>query len=106
MQLSTRALVGGVGLYAASALGVYAYLRSKRGDGACGGSCGCPAHGDAPGGLAAFDRIAPEYDQRINTDETVMGIKLLRWWLMREAQARAAAAAASAAGGRVGYASD
>ena len=33
-----------------------------------------------------FDRLADSYDSRINLDELVMGVKLLRWWLLRQAR--------------------
>lgn len=31
----------------------------------------------------AFDRLAGEYDAKIGWDELVMGVGLLRWWMMK-----------------------
>lgn len=77
----------------------YLYLRSSKAPAPTPG-CGCGGrHGSSGDGAAAssaeeaaadgqatFDRIADLYDSCINTDETFMGIKLMRRWLMRHAQ--------------------
>lgn len=37
---------------------------------------------------ATFDSLADEYDAKVNFEETFMGLKLLRWWLVSQAKAR------------------
>lgn len=82
-----------------AAVGGYLYLRSSKVP-APTPSCGCSGRHDssnatagstgaeegAADGQATFDRIADFYDSCINTDETFMGIKLMRRWLMRQAE--------------------
>lgn len=80
-------------------MGGYLYLRSSKAPAPAPG-CGCGGRHErsdagaagsrdeegAADGQATFDRIADFYDSCINTDETFMGIKLMRRWLMRQAE--------------------
>ena len=85
MGVSPRTLITGVGLYAASATGFFLYVRSRKDAAGCH-TCGATA---AAGGAAAtFDGIADSYDRRISLDETLMGVNLLRRWLMGKAEVR------------------
>lgn len=47
--------------------------------------------GQAADGRATFDRLADAYDSLISVDETFMGLKLMRRWLMRHAEVCAGA---------------
>ena len=76
----------------------YLYLRSAKVP--APSPCGCGRHhgasedepaagssgGQAADGRAAFDRLADAYDSLIAADETFMGLKLMRRWLMRHAE--------------------
>lgn len=102
MHLSPRTIAKGVGVYFAAAVSGYLYLRSTKAP--APSPCGCGASrpaanaaGDgsggwdeAPaspaGGQQTFDRLADRYDSCINVDETFMGVKLMRRWLMRRAE--------------------
>ena len=103
-RLSPKTVMTGVGVYFAAATGGYLYLRSTKAPAApCG--CGGGRHvaaadggasssgqsGSEAGGKETFDRIADRYDSCINVDETLMGIKLMRRWLMRQAEVGRAA---------------
>ena len=96
-RLSPKTVMTGVGVYFAAATGGYLYLRSTKAPPAPCGCGGTGRHADGgaissgsgqseAGGLETFDRIADRYDSCINVDETVMGIKLMRRWLMRQAE--------------------
>jgi hypothetical protein len=102
VHLTPATIAKGVGVYFAAAAGGYLYLRSSKAP--APSPCGCregrpdarrpDGPGDSPaaddesgaGGQEAFDRLADCYDRCINLDETVMGIKLMRRWLMRQAE--------------------
>jgi hypothetical protein len=105
-RLSPKTVMTGVGVYFAAATGGYLYLRSTKAPAApCG--CGGGRHvaaadgggtasssgqsGSEAGGKETFDRIADRYDSCINVDETLMGVKLMRRWLMRQAEVGRAA---------------
>lgn len=89
MGLSPRQVAMGVGLYVASAVGGYLYLRSAKAPApcACGGRHGSAAGeeqeqqeqqgSEGGGGGATFDRLADQYDSLIAADETFMGLKLM-----------------------------
>ena len=74
--------------YSAAALGVFVYLRKSApapdGPAALGGGGGGGGGGGDSSGV--FDAIAETYDSSIDLDETLMGVKLLRRWLVRQAQ--------------------
>lgn len=64
----------------------YLYFRADEAPSACGcgGSDGAPSLSlSDPRRAERFDSIAPCYDSRINFDENIMGIPLLRRWLLR-----------------------
>lgn len=97
IKVAPSAVAKGVGLYFAAAVGGYLYLRSTKAPAPsqCGCGSGAPAHrhgldGDSIDAAASsqetFDRIADRYDSLINVDETLMGLKLMRRWLMRHAE--------------------
>ncbi len=94
MKLSPKTVMTGVGVYFAAAVGGYLYLRSAKAPApspcGCGGKHGGGGEDEeqalAADGKEAFDRIADRYDSCINVDETLMGIKLMRRWLMRQAE--------------------
>ena len=78
-KISPRVLaVGGI-VYVGMSTATYLYVQSNKAP-----SCPCSHHTDDDGNT--FDRIAGDYDQKINLDETLMGIKLLRRFLLRKAQ--------------------
>ena len=76
----------------------YLYLRTAKAP--APSPCGCGRHhgeggGEEPAaggssqaadGRATFDRLADAYDSLIAVDETFMGLKLMRRWLMRHAE--------------------
>lgn len=77
----------------------YLYLRTAKAP--APSPCGCGRHhsegadgepaagssgGQAADGRATFDRLADAYDSLISVDETFMGLKLMRRWLMRHAE--------------------
>ena len=37
---------------------------------------------------SSFDGLADNYDSLVNREETLMGLKILRWWLVRQAKVR------------------
>lgn len=94
VRINLKVVAGGVALYAASAAGGYMWLRSRRDPSAGTGSGGAvaratpavdtPAHSSA----ATFDALAGSYDSEISMDETVMGVPLLRRFLLRNAHGR------------------
>ena len=81
----TRAqLLGLVGTYVGVCGAAFIYVRRRD----------PPQSKDADGGAAApgetFDQLADSYDSRLGWDEAVMGLKLLRWWVIRQAKVRSA----------------
>lgn len=44
--------------------------------------------GGEAGAAASFDGMADKYDSLVNREETFMGLKFLRWWLVRQAKVR------------------
>lgn len=82
-------MVAGLGLYFGMASATYLYVRSTKPPSTCRHGKGdeedeCDA--SKAGGSCVFDQLSDQYDNKIGLDETLMGIKLLRWWLMRKAQ--------------------
>ncbi len=73
----------GLGVYGVSLYGSYRWFRIT--SGGMHGTGGCPA-----GGGAEWDTLADSYDREVGLDETLMGLRLLRWWLVSHAQARGA----------------
>lgn len=84
---------GGVGMYGLGAYLTYGYFKMTSAPShatllehleleSAAENCGCTDHSHV------FNDIAASYDQRINTDETLMGIKFLRWRLLRGARGR------------------
>lgn len=118
MKLTPKVIASGVAVYFATAVGAYLYLRGSK---ASKGACGC-AGGDGghegeeeeqllrrrrgqpvqPLDSTVWSRLAAHYDREIDMDERVMGIKLLRWWLIRQARVRRGYAAATAVDGPAG----
>lgn len=78
-QISTKALAMGGIVYIGMSTATYLYVKGTKPP-----SCPCENHGKEDGN--AFDRIAGEYDQKINLDEKLMGITLLRRYLLRKAE--------------------
>lgn len=81
----TRAqLLGLVGTYVGVCGAAYIYVRRRD----------PPESKDAERGAATagetFDQLADSYDSRLGWDEAVMGLKLLRWWVIRQAKVRSA----------------
>lgn len=77
MRVPTRYLLLGGAVYCGTASASYIYLRGA-------GPC-CEDSPATPGPCNVFDRIAGDYDAKINLDETLMGIGLMRRWLVRQA---------------------
>ena len=69
--------VAGVSVYGVSLYGFYSYLRLLRGT--------PEAHSCSHG---KWDALADSYDKEVGLDEIVMGVRLLRWWLVSRAKAR------------------
>jgi hypothetical protein len=80
MSTTTQRILIGAGVYAAGTYAAYSYLGKTKAptprtyDSDCGG-CTC-----------AFDRLAAVYDERIGMEETMLGLGLLRRWMMRHAK--------------------
>jgi hypothetical protein len=45
-----------------------------------------PTSDAPPGESVSFDTLADSYDSLVNREETFMGVKLLRRWLVRQAK--------------------
>lgn len=78
MRISKTSLLAGAGLYVG--VTTAAYIRFK-------GDKTLP-HNQASNQQtgAAFDDLADTYDKQIGWDEKLMGITLIRWWLIRQAK--------------------
>ena len=95
MKLNPRVIAGGAVIYVGMTTATYLYMRSSKPQ-----SCSCSPHtpnhdqnGDADidgnnnsNGIDTFNRIAASYDKTIDLDETLMGVRLLRRLLLRQAQ--------------------
>ena len=81
-KLSPKFLaIGGV-IYIATSSATYLYLKKGKPP-----SCSCPSHGTSSASTTdTFDRIARDYDDNINFDELLMGVKLLRRRLAGQAK--------------------
>jgi hypothetical protein len=73
MPLSKRLIFAGAGVYAVGTVAAYSLLRPATE----------PPQEQQP---ATFDGLAAAYDAKVNFEETFMGLKLLRWWLVSQAQ--------------------
>lgn len=79
MRVPTRYLLGGAGLYVGVATAAYWRVKSNQ--------CPqCPSVPTQQQDGQAFTELADTYDQQIGWDEKLMGITLLRRWLMRQAK--------------------
>ena len=78
MRIPAPYLLGGVGLYAGVAAALYSRLKRNK----CPEGC----KSQQAQGQPAFDSLADTYDQQIGWDETLMGLTVLRRWLIRQAQ--------------------
>lgn len=74
MPLSKRLIFAGAGVYAIGTVAAYSFLRPATEP---------PQEQQQP---ATFDSLAAAYDAKVNFEETFMGLKLLRWWLVSQAQ--------------------
>lgn len=83
MRIPARYLLGGAGLYVGVATATYLRLKGKN------YPDGCTDQHQRSG--QAFNCLADTYDKQVGWDETLMGITLLRRWLMRQAQVRPSA---------------
>lgn len=45
-----------------------------------------PTSDAGPDCSVSFDGLADRYDGLVNREETFMGVKLIRWWLVRQAK--------------------
>lgn len=77
-SIPARYLLGGAGLYVGVAAAAYLRLKGQK----CPSACTTPPQRDGQ----AFNCLADTYDNQIGWDETLMGITLLRRWLMQQAQ--------------------
>ena len=77
MKVPRPVFVGGVTVFAGGLMAAYAYVR---------------LHAPLPKGCGArsFDSLADTYDRDIGWDETLMGIKFLRWWYVGHVKVGAA----------------
>ena len=81
MRIPTGYLLGGAGLYVGVTTTVYLRVKNSK----CPGSYNDQQQLQHHCGQA-FDSLADVYDQQIAWDEKLMGISLLRRWLVRNAQ--------------------
>lgn len=75
MRILTRNVLGAAGLYVGVATAAYIRLKSPQ----------CPDSRQQGQNGQAFDTLADTYDQ-IYRDEMLMGITLLRRWLIKQAK--------------------
>lgn len=73
MPVSKPLLIAGTGVYVVGASAAYVLLKPP---------------GDPQQQAATFDGLARHYDAKVNFEETFMGLKLLRWWLVSQAKVR------------------
>ncbi|KAL3133523.1 hypothetical protein ABBQ38_007376 [Trebouxia sp. C0009 RCD-2024] len=78
MRIPARYLLGGAGLYVGVAAATYLRLKSHK----CTDACTDQPQRDGQ----AFNCLADTYDKQVGWDERLMGISLLRRWLIRQAQ--------------------
>ena len=83
MRIPARYLLGGAGLYVGVAAVVYVRVKSRK----CPDACTRQHKQDGQ----AFNSLADTYDKQVGCDEKLMGITLLRRWLIRQAQVRLSA---------------
>lgn len=95
MRVSVRNLTLGVGGYLGIIGGGYWWALSQREDAAkkelgekAEDEQGNPKQFSEAERLAIFREGASGYDKQIGTDETVMGLNLLRRWLLRQAKGK------------------
>ena len=77
-------LLGLVGTYVGVVGAAYIYVRRRDPPQPASAEDGVTATGET------FDQLADSYDSRLGWDEAVMGLKLLRWWVIRQAKVRSA----------------
>jgi hypothetical protein len=75
MPVFRRLILAGAGVYAVGTAAAYALLKPA-------------AEPQEEQKSATFDSLAAEYDAKVNFEETFMGLKLLRWWLVSQAKVR------------------
>ena len=83
----SRTALGGLGLYLGVAGTTYWYFKGRQSDledKSRQGRDVLSRPGSSEG--VAYDDLADSYDQQIGWDETLMGINLLRWWVVRKAK--------------------
>ncbi|KAK9839165.1 hypothetical protein WJX74_010809 [Apatococcus lobatus] len=73
-------LLGFVGTYVGVVGAAYIYVRRRD------PPQSKEAEGGGTGSAETFDQLADSYDSRLGWDEAVMGLKLLRWWVIRQAK--------------------
>ncbi len=83
MKFTRTQVLGLFGTYVGVVGAAYIYVRRRE-----------PPKQDTDGKTTAasetFDQLADSYDSRLGWDEAVMGLKLLRWWVIRQAKVRSA----------------
>uniref|UniRef100_A0A061SI55 Methyltransferase OMS1, mitochondrial n=1 Tax=Tetraselmis sp. GSL018 TaxID=582737 RepID=A0A061SI55_9CHLO len=79
--MAKRYILGGLGIYAGVALTTFSYLRTKQQPKPTSESA--LKEGAT---MSVFDSLAARYDNQISLDERLMGLNLLRWWLVRQAK--------------------
>jgi methyltransferase OMS1 len=87
-KISPKVLAIGGAIYIATSSATYFYLKNGKPS-----PCSCPSHSASAlsknrsgNSIDTFDRIARDYDDNINVDELLMGVKLLRRFLIGEAR--------------------
>lgn len=82
MRIPIRYLLGGAGLYVGVATATYVRLKHRK----------CPNTGvhQPQQNDQAFNSLADTYDKQVGWDETLMGVTVLRRWLIRQAQVSSA----------------
>lgn len=76
MPVSKRLVAAGAGVYLVGSTATYSLFKP-------------PSAQPQVQQHATFDSLADGYDGKVNFEETFMGLKLLRWWLVSKAQVRA-----------------
>ncbi|EWM25919.1 GDP-L-fucose synthetase [Nannochloropsis gaditana] len=95
MRVSVKSLTLGIGSYLGILGGGYYWALSQREAAAkkalaekAEDAAGKPKRFSETDRLAIFGEGASKYDKEIGTDEIVMGLNLLRWWLLRQARGK------------------
>ena len=86
MGSRAKLIVGGTVTYVTAVVCSYTYLKARPSAPAPKEGCGCCSAPFSERSTAQFNEIAMLYDEKINMDEFVMGVKVLRRYLAGKAR--------------------